>query len=163
VLGCASQRPTPYAESDGEYGRQILSQDDKVYQGSLFLGNSRTSVGRAHLFSQLAALEECAAINQVTVLGQTIDASKEVTYTKVNSFTYGHNPVSFLRTYSYPVTLQYPKLLTLFRCAPVVQELEHSVKFEKVSRDLVAPYTKDFRGGLLVDKGASSIGLQADD
>lgn len=165
LASCATYSPTPYSDLEsGGYGKKIIKVSDS-YDGSLFMGNTYTSSKRAYHFSRMGAVEHCYERNKLALLVSTIDATKKTSYTGVSTSNYtvpGYSKFNgktyrdsskdqtHTNTYSYPVTLKYPNYATLFKCVTTFKSFKGDVKLEQLSKELVSPFTKDFKGGLLV-------------
>ena len=180
VSSCATmRRPTAYLDSTNSdpFGKSIWNVDSG-YRGSTFTGNSDTSPKRAYHFSRLAAVEHCYRAGKFALLVKTYDGSKKKTYTQVSSYNYtvpGYSKFqgktyrdrnkdqTHTNVYSYPVTLRYPIYSTLFKCITDYKSIAGKVKYEAISRELVSPFTKDFKGGLLVTSSDEKSGLKEGD
>lgn len=180
--GCATVPPTPYGPRDATgFGYAIIDVPRKHgdMKAALFEGNAETSSNEAFAFSIIAAYEYCSNLGMLTIPSQTIDFSKERTYTDVESYTTttpGYSTNLDGKTYrdyskdktettvtSTPVTLVYPKYATPFFCAKRLSTVAGSPKLENLSRELVAPIMQDFKGGILVKQVAANTPLHEDD
>lgn len=146
LSGCSTS--TPYKDLEHGYGKTVTTDEDG-FKGALFSANELTRTKTAYHFSRMAAVEHCMSSGKLALILSTENATKKETYTKVSSYkTYdGSTQVT-----SYPVTDTFPRYVTVFRCTQKASLLQGSPEFEALSKELVSPYTKDFKGALLVNK-----------
>lgn len=156
LSACAYRQPsTGYVPASPNGLGYKIHQADSDVTSVRYEGNSQTYSSHAMAYSMLAAYDHCHAKNLVPIVTYPVNFSKSDTYTAVNSYSipqYSKNGPTTYSTHvsSYPVTTTYPKFETAFRCFSAVKEIKDWPKTENISRELVHPVTKDFRGGLLV-------------
>jgi|GEM_PF-4786788 len=164
VVGCASQRPTTYKRTEGNgYGLKIKDLDDG-FKISIFMGNSQTSPKWAYHFSRMGAIEDCEQSDSMAYIMRTVDSSKKIQSTGVARQWYPQTGfigyqglvypmmLSNSMMYRYPVTMRYPNYGSLYHCTKRYNVAKGTPRLKALTRELVSPMTKDFRGGLLVDK-----------
>lgn len=169
LTACASLHPTPYSAVDASgYGYKIEKKE--AAQIAEFFGNKDTQPLRAYVYTVLAAYDECGKTNKLAIVSKSVDESKEVNYTQVNSNTnYYMTPrghyVPYTTTTSYPVSLTYPRYGVAFECRDHLNSMSGEPKTQNISRELVSPITKDFKGGVMLafEKEAKPVGLNDDD
>lgn len=164
LCSCASFEPSAYgpAQADG-YG--ITITEDGQFKTSVYTGNTYTGSRKAERFSRLGALEHCRRQGKLAVIVNGEDKSSSFSYTGVSSYNYttpgyttlngslyrDHSKdITHTNVYSYPVVVTYPEYDTKFKCVQKLYTTKDSPKLETVPAVLVSPYSKDFRGGVLV-------------
>lgn len=177
LTACATNLSTSYQNQDGRYGLKVKEVKDS-YFSSIFQGNSHTKHKKAYAFSKLGAVDHCQRKGLLALLYKTYDASTKTSYTQVSSSNYtipgfskykgktyrnSSNDKTYSNVYSYPVTKRYPKYYTLFRCIKTYAGIEGAPSFEILSKELVSPITKDFKGGLLVKEIEEGTALKEGD
>ena len=170
LSSCVTKPPTQYGKFENNQGLKIIKlQGTKkvpIYKNaSIFMANSQTNSKRAYLYSRLGAIDYCSKTNMEAFLGDTINNSKEAKYistqttrstipgySKYKGKTYRNYNKDFHTQYtkSYPTTIKYPQFITPFLCISNFKRFEDNVSFENLSKELVSPYTKDFKGGILL-------------
>jgi hypothetical protein len=172
LTGCASL-------SDGElratpYSVKRISSSDELQAGlnlmptkfgnfvSVFSGNAYTSATSAYAYTMIAGFEECAKNKMYGIVSNPKDYSTSSTYTDVHSSTYyltnsygGITPITSV--YSTPVTATRPAYMSTIDCKKQYHLAKGDLDAEPLSRDLVTPYTKDFKGGVIVTKTIDPI------
>jgi hypothetical protein len=139
ITSCASQpskpadsKPTPFVQNKlPALGYDYFIDKNNPNLGiALFMGNSNTKDDDAKNFSQLAAYKYCNDRNSATQIFET----KKPVDDSIN-----------------------PIFQSSFVCVDKALFIEGVSNGEDLSRELVNPYTNDFKGGVLVKKDAAPL------
>lgn len=179
LLSCATpikSLPTEFIEKGkGLYGYSIQGdEEDANSLLAIFEGNSATPPQLAKAYSILTAIDFCRNKGQSSqFIGPSVDFTEESHSTKIGAYSvptsYMGNPAtpSLPLVYSYPVKVLLPKVATPFRCGKKFPMIASEHDLEPLSRELVHPIVRDFRGGVMVraseDSQIKSHGLFAGD
>lgn len=159
LASCAT--PTPYeAAPEGGYGyTYIKSEQERGAHAAMFTGNKDTRAQAAQAYATLAALDYCEKENQVSIILETKNFSRDQLVNTVTPITYKSG--NTYQTTSVPTTVNHhiPIFGAIFTCRSSMKTIQGVVGTSSVAPTLVQPFMKDFRGGVLVDiiKGASEV------
>lgn len=153
LTGCVTPTSFTSAErSEDGYGYKVSPVEDSpgIFTAK-FEGNQATASTNAIVYSTLAAFKYCRDKGEFALM---LDGPKSYTtgytYTSVNTSTSVINGIPYTSSYSYPVTVSYPKYAVDFVCLKQYNPLVGYEKHENISRELVHPVKKDFKGGVLI-------------
>jgi membrane-associated protease RseP (regulator of RpoE activity) len=156
-------KATPYAVTHIKSAEDIKSGLNIIPKSNypnaylvVFSGNTYTSSLMALEYTIIASFEECARQKKYGLIATPENLSQSTTYTQVYSST-SYTPtgrgtyIPNTRVSSYPVTETAPAFVTTAYCKTKMYEPKGGkLTHEDISRDVVTPYTKDFKGGVLI-------------
>ena len=152
LSGCATGTGfVPASAETRGYGYKI--EEAGASRVATYQGNAKTARADALAFCFVAAFEYCHASGRLALPEKPVELSRQESYTAVNSYqTYSPKGLPTTNISSYPVTDVYPRFATAFTCFEHIYDLKGIKRWERISRELVHPVTKDFKGGLLINE-----------
>jgi hypothetical protein len=173
LLGCASNKPTPYQKEKKKEGYQEKTFED--LNVTTFKGNSHTKREQAQLYAQFRAIEICREsekklANIIDVFDKTVEKNYirstgsgwAPSYSYFGGYPYysrysgigigvGYNTMS---TNSWNEKLFYPIIEVYYTCSD--QVFRPQLIFKEISADQVKHLVKDIKGAIQVERIAET-------